>query len=49
MFKSKLQNATQKTNDWAARTSLKIGDDIRCSGRVSSITPLVTPVVLLLL
>jgi len=49
MFKLKLQNTTQKTNDWATRTPLKIGDELRCSGRVGSIAPLVAPVVLLLL
>jgi hypothetical protein len=31
-----LQNITQKTEDWAAQTTLKTGGELRCSGRVSS-------------
>jgi hypothetical protein len=30
------QNITQKTKDWATRTLLKIGGELRCFGRVSS-------------
>jgi hypothetical protein len=30
-----LQNATQKTKDWATRTLLKITSELRCPGRVS--------------
>jgi len=31
-----LQNTTQKTKDWATRTPLKTGGELRCSGRVRS-------------
>jgi hypothetical protein len=31
-----LQNPTQKTNDQATRTPLKIGFELRCPGRVSN-------------
>ena len=31
-----LQNTTQKTNDQATRTPLKIGFELRCPGRVSN-------------
>ena len=31
-----LQNTTQKTKDRATRTQLKSGDELSCSGRVSS-------------
>ena len=33
-----LQNSTQKTQDWAARTTLIFGGELRCSGRVSRVT-----------
>jgi len=28
------KNITQKTKDWATRTPLKTGSELRCSGRV---------------
>jgi hypothetical protein len=31
-----LQNTTQKTQDWTTQTPLKTGDELWCSGRVSS-------------
>ena len=31
-----LQNITQKTKDRATRTPLKTGDELMCSGKVSS-------------
>jgi len=31
-----LQNITQKTKDRTTRTPLKIGDERKCSGRISS-------------
>ena len=31
-----LQNITHTTNDWATRTLLKAGYELRCSGRVTS-------------
>ena len=34
--KKDLQNTTQKTKDWATRTSLKTVGELRCSGRLSS-------------
>jgi hypothetical protein len=30
-------NYTQKTIDWATRTSLKTDDELRCSGMVSNV------------
>jgi len=33
---SDLQNNTQKTKDRATRTPLKIGDELRCSGRIGN-------------
>jgi hypothetical protein len=33
---NEIQNITQKTKDLATRTSLKIGGEIRCFGRVCS-------------
>ena len=38
---------THKTKDRVTRTLLEIGGDLRCSGRVSSSTPLVAPVMLI--
>jgi hypothetical protein len=40
MTNDALRNTTQKTKDRAARTPLKIRDDIRCSGMVSSSYPI---------
>jgi hypothetical protein len=34
--RKKVQNTTQKIKDRAIRTSLKSGDELRCSGRVSN-------------
>ena len=31
-----LENTTLKTKDWATRTILKTGDELRCSGMVNS-------------
>ena len=31
-----LQNNAKKTKDWATRTSLKIGSELRCTGRVGN-------------
>ena len=31
---SDLQNTTQKTKHWATQTALKIGGELRCSGRI---------------
>jgi hypothetical protein len=42
-----LQHTKRKTEDWTTWTSLKIGGEHMCSGRVGSSAPLVTPVVLL--
>jgi len=33
-----LQNSTKKTQDWAARTTLIFGDELRCSWSVSRVT-----------
>jgi hypothetical protein len=44
--KNDLQNTRHKTIDRATRTQLKRGGEHRCSGRVSSSAPLVTPVML---
>ena len=33
---NELQNTTHKRKDRVARTPLKLGDELRCSGRVSS-------------
>jgi len=34
--RTKVQNTTQKSKDRATRTPLKTGDQLSCSGRVSS-------------
>ena len=38
------QNTKQKTNYSVTWVQLKTGDELRCHGRVSSVSPLVTPV-----
>ena len=44
----RLQNTTQKSKDRATQTPLKTDGELRCSGRVALLFPLVTPVLLLL-
>ena len=43
-----LQNTTHKTKDRVTRSPLKTGGEPKCSERVSSLTPHVTPVMFLL-
>ena len=36
LINNDLQNTPQKTKDWATRTPLKTGSELRCSGKVGS-------------